>query len=109
MSPANVVRRRATPPERSTIQILFAYAKAICVALTVFASWRPGRAFFAAVLFGALLQGGTELSFDMPHINRDLIVVRNCVMLLAAMVVTVNFVVDVLYAFIDPRIKVHNL
>ena len=41
--------------------------------------------------------------------NRDLIVVRNCVMLLAAMVVIVNFVVDVLYAFIDPRIKVHHL
>jgi peptide/nickel transport system permease protein len=41
--------------------------------------------------------------------NRDLIVVRNCVMLLAAMVVTVNFVVDVLYAVIDPRIKVHDL
>ena len=41
--------------------------------------------------------------------NRDLIVVRNCVMLLAAMVVIVNFAVDVLYAFIDPRIKVHNL
>ncbi len=41
--------------------------------------------------------------------NRDLIVVRNCVMLLAAVVVIVNFVVDVLYAFIDPRIKVHNL
>ena len=41
--------------------------------------------------------------------NRDLIVVRNCVMLLAAMVVIVNFVVDVLYAYIDPRIKVHNL
>jgi peptide/nickel transport system permease protein len=41
--------------------------------------------------------------------NRDLIVVRNCVMLLAGIVVIVNFVVDVLYAFIDPRIKVHNL
>jgi peptide/nickel transport system permease protein len=41
--------------------------------------------------------------------NRDLIVVRNCVMLLAAMVITVNFVVDVLYALIDPRIKVHQL
>jgi peptide/nickel transport system permease protein len=41
--------------------------------------------------------------------NRDLIVVRNCVMLLAAMVITVNFAVDVLYAFIDPRIKVHHL
>ncbi|HSU20833.1 ABC transporter permease [Comamonadaceae bacterium OTU4NAUVB1] len=37
--------------------------------------------------------------------NRDLVVVRNCVMLLAAMVVIVNFVVDVLYAVIDPRIK----
>ncbi|MGJ4943083.1 ABC transporter permease [Bradyrhizobium sp. HKCCYLS1011] len=41
--------------------------------------------------------------------NRDLIVVRNCVMLLAAMVIVVNFVVDVLYAAIDPRIKVHEL
>ena len=41
--------------------------------------------------------------------NRDLIVVRNCVMLLAAMVILVNFVVDVLYAVIDPRIKVHDL
>ena len=37
--------------------------------------------------------------------NRDLVVVRNCVMLLAAMVVVVNFVVDVLYAVIDPRLK----
>lgn len=37
--------------------------------------------------------------------NRDLIVVRNCVMLLAAMVVIVNFIVDVLYALIDPRVK----
>ena len=37
--------------------------------------------------------------------NRDLIVVRNCVMLLAAMVVVVNFIVDVLYAVIDPRVK----
>jgi peptide/nickel transport system permease protein len=41
--------------------------------------------------------------------NRDLIVVRNCVMLLAAMVVVVNFVVDVLYAAIDPRIKTGDL
>jgi len=41
--------------------------------------------------------------------NRDLIVVRNCVMLLAAMVVVVNFVVDILYAAIDPRIKASDL
>jgi peptide/nickel transport system permease protein len=41
--------------------------------------------------------------------NRDLIVVRNCVMLLAAMVVIVNFVVDVLYAVIDPRLKASDI
>ena len=41
--------------------------------------------------------------------NRDLIVVRNCVMLLATMVVVVNFVVDVLYAFIDPRLKASDI
>ena len=37
--------------------------------------------------------------------NRDLIVVRNSVMLLAVMVVVINFVVDLLYAVIDPRIR----
>ena len=41
--------------------------------------------------------------------NRDLVVVRNCVMLLAALVVIVNFVVDVLYAVIDPRIKASDI
>jgi peptide/nickel transport system permease protein len=41
--------------------------------------------------------------------NRDLIVVRNCVMLLAAMVVLVNFVVDLLYAVIDPRVKASDI
>ena len=38
--------------------------------------------------------------------NRDLVVVRDVVMLLAAMVIVINFVVDVLYAWIDPRLKV---
>jgi peptide/nickel transport system permease protein len=37
--------------------------------------------------------------------NRDLMVVKNAVLLLAALVVTVNFIVDVLYAVIDPRIR----
>jgi peptide/nickel transport system permease protein len=39
--------------------------------------------------------------------NRDLLVVRNVVMLLAATVIVINFVVDVLYAVIDPRLKLH--
>lgn len=37
--------------------------------------------------------------------NRDLVVVRDVVMLLAAVVVVVNFVVDVLYAWVDPRLR----
>jgi peptide/nickel transport system permease protein len=37
--------------------------------------------------------------------NRDLVVVRDVVMLLAAVVVLVNFAVDVLYALIDPRLR----
>lgn len=41
--------------------------------------------------------------------NRDLIVVRDSVMLLAAMVVVVNFVVDILYAVIDPRVKASDI
>jgi peptide/nickel transport system permease protein len=37
--------------------------------------------------------------------NRDLVVVRDVVMLLAAVVVILNFVVDVLYALVDPRLR----
>ncbi|MCC7099687.1 MAG: ABC transporter permease [Rubrivivax sp.] len=37
--------------------------------------------------------------------NRDLVVVRDVVMLLAAIVVLVNFVVDLLYAAVDPRLR----
>ncbi|HXZ01058.1 MAG TPA: ABC transporter permease [Stellaceae bacterium] len=37
--------------------------------------------------------------------NRDIVVVRDAVMLLAAMVVAVNFVVDLLYVAIDPRLS----
>jgi len=37
--------------------------------------------------------------------NRDLLVVRNVVMLLAAAVVVINFAVDVLYVVIDPRLR----
>ena len=66
---------------------------------------------FAELLAGTIV---VESVFYLPGLgrlifqsiaNRDLIVVRNCVMLLAAMVVVVNFIVDVLYAVIDPRVK----
>lgn len=70
---------------------------------------------FAELLAGTIV---VENVFYLPGLgrlifqsisNRDIIVVRNCVMLLAAMVVIVNFVVDVLYAVIDPRVKASGL
>ena len=37
--------------------------------------------------------------------QRDLIVVKNVIILLAASVIIINFIVDVLYAVIDPRLR----
>lgn len=37
--------------------------------------------------------------------NRDLIVVRNLVLLLAGTVIVINFIVDMLYALLDPRLR----
>ncbi|MBE7419647.1 MAG: ABC transporter permease [Ideonella sp.] len=66
---------------------------------------------FAFLITGTIV---VEQVFVLPGIgrlvfqaiaNRDLVVVRDVVLLLVAMVVAVNFVVDVLYAVIDPRLK----
>jgi peptide/nickel transport system permease protein len=66
---------------------------------------------FANLITGAII---VENVFVLPGIgrlvfqaiaNRDLVLVRDVVMLLAAVVVLVNFVVDVLYAVIDPRLR----
>ena len=53
------------------------------------------------------LPGVGKLIFDAIS-NRDLMVVKNVVLLFAAIVVAVNFVVDILYAIVDPRIRVHT-
>ena len=66
---------------------------------------------FANLLTGTIV---VEYVFSLPGLgrlifqaiaNRDLIVVRNVVMLLAAAVIAINFIVDVLYAVIDPRLQ----
>ena len=66
---------------------------------------------FANLITGTIV---VENVFVLPGIgrlvfqaisNRDLVVVRDVVMLLAAVVVLVNFVVDVLYAIVDPRLR----
>jgi peptide/nickel transport system permease protein len=66
--------------------------------------------------FGNLLTSAivVENVFVLPGIgrlvfqaiaNRDLVVVRDVVMLLAALVILINFIVDILYAVIDPRLR----
>jgi peptide/nickel transport system permease protein len=68
---------------------------------------------FANLLAGTVI---VETVFSLPGLgrlvfqailNRDLIVVRNIVMLLAAAVILINFIVDVLYVVIDPRLRRH--
>lgn len=69
---------------------------------------------FANLLAGTVV---IENVFTLPGLgrlifqaiaNRDLIVVRNCVLLLAATVVTVNFIVDLLAAAADPRVRLDH-
>ena len=66
---------------------------------------------FANLLAGTVI---IEKVFNLPGLgllvfqaiaNRDLLLVRNVVMLLAATVVVINFAVDVLYVVIDPRLR----
>ena len=66
---------------------------------------------FANLITGTIV---VENVFVLPGIgrlvfqaiaNRDLVVVRDVVMLLVAVVVVVNFAVDVLYALVDPRLQ----
>jgi simple sugar transport system permease protein len=45
------------------------------IAVALMGRNHPVGIFFAAVLFGALYQGGSQLSFDMPHVTRDMVVV----------------------------------
>ncbi|MEO8922152.1 MAG: ABC transporter permease subunit, partial [Caldimonas sp.] len=66
---------------------------------------------FANLLTGTVV---IENVFSLPGLgrlvfqaiaNRDLLVVRDAVMLLAAAVVVINFAVDLLYVVVDPRLR----
>jgi peptide/nickel transport system permease protein len=66
----------------------------------------------AAFLIGGLIV--TETVFNIPGVARFLVeairwrdypIVQNLVMLIAVVVVTANFTVDMLYAVLDPRIR----
>ena len=69
----------------------------------------------AAFLVGGLIV--TETVFNIPGVARFLVeairwrdypVVQSLVMFIAVVVVTVNFLVDMTYVALDPRIKYHE-
>ncbi len=69
---------------------------------------------FANLLAGTVV---IERVFALPGLgllafqaiaNRDLVIVRDVVMVLAAAVVCINFVVDMLYVVIDPRLRARS-
>ncbi|MDP7344115.1 MAG: ATP-binding cassette domain-containing protein [Alphaproteobacteria bacterium] len=49
--------------------------RALGIAVALMGRNHPIGVFLAALLFGALYQGGTELSFEMPNITRHMVVV----------------------------------
>jgi peptide/nickel transport system permease protein len=68
---------------------------------------------FAGLLGGAIL---TETVFNLPGLGRlslgavrdyDLPIIVATTILAAAIVIFMNFIVDILYAWIDPRIRVN--
>jgi peptide/nickel transport system permease protein len=70
---------------------------------------------FANLLAGTII---VENVFSLPGIGRlllqaitqrDLVIVRDLALLLAAMVIVVNFLVDVLYSVIDPRLTARDI
>jgi len=61
-----------------------------------------GAALLTEVVFG--LHGVGKLTYDSLQ-NLDLPVIMACVMYAAFFVVLVNAIVDVFYAFLDPRVR----
>jgi peptide/nickel transport system permease protein len=69
----------------------------------------------AAFLIGGLIV--TETVFNIPGVarflveairSRDYPIVQNLVMFIALVVVTVNFLVDIAYTVLDPRIRLEG-
>jgi simple sugar transport system permease protein len=47
----------------------------VAIAVSLMGRNHPVGILVAAILFGALYQGGSQLAFDLPKINRDMVVV----------------------------------
>ena len=61
------------------------------------------------VLRNALIPVLTVTGIQFAALLTGTVVVENVVLVLASMVIMVNFLVDILYAVIDPRLKAHDI
>ena len=84
----------------------------LVLALVLAVVWRRPTLFLAVLLAGSII---VENVFVLPGLGRlvfqaiqqnDLIVVRNAVLVIAAMVLLINFAVDLCYLALNPRLRV---
>lgn len=90
-----------------TSRILFRHAlRPSSFSLLTVAGLQVGTLLSGTVIIESIfaLPGVGRLLFDAIN-SRDLLMVQGIVLLLAVIFVLVNFVVDVLYTFLDPRIR----
>jgi simple sugar transport system permease protein len=72
------------------------------IAVALMGRNHPFGIILAAILFGALYQGGSELTFDMPRVNRDMVVVIQGLVILFAGALE-NMFRPTLLALLAPR------
>jgi general nucleoside transport system permease protein len=75
------------------------------IAVALMGRSHPAGIILAAILFGMLYQGGAELSFEMPNISRDMIVIIQGLVILFAGALEHMFrpAVQTLFASFSPR------
>lgn len=75
------------------------------IAVALIGRGHPAGIVIAAILFGALYQGGTELSFEMPSITRDMIVIIQGLVILFAGALEHMFrpQIQTLFASLSPK------
>ncbi|MDQ6434622.1 ABC transporter permease [Mesorhizobium sp. LHD-90] len=75
------------------------------IAVALMGRSHPAGIIAAAVLFGALYQGGAELAFEMPNVSRDMIVIMMGLVILFAGALEHMFrpTVQTIFASLSPR------
>ena len=90
--------------------VLFRHTLANCLlpVLTV-SSWQFGRLMGGAVLIESifLVPGTGSLLIDSLY-RRDFPIIQALILLAAVVVLVCNLIVDLLYGFLDPRIRYHR-